>query len=169
MCNLLQAAEMFIEILCDIVIFFLVLFLMEVKEQSFSLTQLLLLNNKLKFWNVIYLSPKSGSTLVICKLIYGIEAYGRKNLKNSKSVCVIEPRKHQIRQFLDFTHYSFVSYTIQVMVMTAEILNQLLLKKYISLNNLALLILDECHHAVEDHPMRQVLMLLFSTIQLSVA
>lgn len=47
----------------------------------------------------------------------------------------------------------------QVMVMTAEILNQLLLKKYISLANIALIILDECHHAVEDHPMRQIMKL----------
>ncbi|KAK3907436.1 Endoribonuclease Dicer [Frankliniella fusca] len=47
----------------------------------------------------------------------------------------------------------------QVMVMTAEILNQLLLKKYISLSNIALMILDECHHAVEDHPMRQIMRL----------
>lgn len=47
----------------------------------------------------------------------------------------------------------------QVMVMTAEILNQLLLKRYISLSNLALIILDECHHAVEDHPMRQIMRL----------
>lgn len=47
----------------------------------------------------------------------------------------------------------------QVMVMTADILKDLLLKKYISLSDLALLILDECHHAVSDHPMRQIMKL----------
>lgn len=43
----------------------------------------------------------------------------------------------------------------QVMVMTADILGMLLLNNFISLSNLALIILDECHHAVDDHPMRQ--------------
>ncbi|KAB7502303.1 putative aarF domain-containing protein kinase 1 [Armadillidium nasatum] len=45
----------------------------------------------------------------------------------------------------------------EVLVMVAQIFKDLLLHKFISLNQVNLLILDECHHATGNHPMREVM------------
>nr|XP_026496410.1 endoribonuclease Dicer [Vanessa tameamea] len=45
----------------------------------------------------------------------------------------------------------------QVIVMTSQILSDLLTHRYISVEDISLLIFDECHHAVDDHPMRSVM------------
>ncbi|KAL7643352.1 UNVERIFIED_CONTAM: hypothetical protein RMT77_006644 [Armadillidium vulgare] len=45
----------------------------------------------------------------------------------------------------------------EVVVMVAQIFKDLLLHKFISLNQVNLLILDECHHATGNHPMREVM------------
>lgn len=46
---------------------------------------------------------------------------------------------------------------VQIMVMTCQIFLNLLLHGYIQLSDVNLLIFDECHHAVNDQPMRQVM------------
>ncbi|XP_026744965.1 endoribonuclease Dicer-like [Trichoplusia ni] len=45
----------------------------------------------------------------------------------------------------------------QVIVMTSQILNDMLTHQYIRIEDINLLIFDECHHAVEDHPMRVIM------------
>ncbi|CAG9787806.1 unnamed protein product [Diatraea saccharalis] len=45
----------------------------------------------------------------------------------------------------------------QVVVMTSQILCDMLTHGYIRIEDINLLIFDECHHAVEDHPMRQIM------------
>ncbi|XP_063241716.1 endoribonuclease Dicer-like isoform X2 [Bacillus rossius redtenbacheri] len=45
----------------------------------------------------------------------------------------------------------------KVLVMTCQIFLDMLLHGYITLADVNLLIFDECHHAVEDQPMRQVM------------
>lgn len=46
--------------------------------------------------------------------------------------------------------------------MTTQIFLDLILSGRISLQNCCLLIFDECHHGVENHPMRQVYIKLVS-------
>lgn len=48
----------------------------------------------------------------------------------------------------------------QVLVMTAQILLDMLQHDYISLSDINLIILDECHHAVNKHAMRQIMKLI---------
>ncbi|KAI4478811.1 hypothetical protein M0804_011557 [Polistes exclamans] len=45
----------------------------------------------------------------------------------------------------------------QVLVMTSQILVDIITHGYLSLNRINLIIFDECHRAVNDHPMRQVM------------
>lgn len=45
----------------------------------------------------------------------------------------------------------------QVIVMTSQILCDMLTHQYIKIEDINLLIFDECHHAVEDHPMRIIM------------
>ncbi|XP_044016604.1 endoribonuclease Dicer-like [Aphidius gifuensis] len=45
----------------------------------------------------------------------------------------------------------------QVLVMTAQIFVDILHHSFLSLSQVNLLIFDECHHAVGDHPMRQIM------------
>ncbi|XP_047990748.1 endoribonuclease Dicer [Leguminivora glycinivorella] len=45
----------------------------------------------------------------------------------------------------------------QVIVMTCQILSDMLTHQYIQIEDINLLIFDECHHAVDDHPMRLVM------------
>ncbi|XP_052740940.1 endoribonuclease Dicer isoform X2 [Bicyclus anynana] len=45
----------------------------------------------------------------------------------------------------------------QVIVATSQILCDMLTHQYISLSDINLIIFDECHHAVEDHPMRLIM------------
>ncbi|XP_076280664.1 endoribonuclease Dcr-2 isoform X2 [Lasioglossum baleicum] len=47
----------------------------------------------------------------------------------------------------------------QVLVMTSQILLDALCHGFIYLNRINLLVLDECHRAVNDHPMRQIMQL----------
>ncbi|XP_034829181.1 endoribonuclease Dicer isoform X3 [Maniola hyperantus] len=45
----------------------------------------------------------------------------------------------------------------QVVVATCQILCDMLTHQYIKLEDISLIIFDECHHAVEDHPMRLIM------------
>ncbi|XP_072932653.1 endoribonuclease Dcr-2 [Epargyreus clarus] len=45
----------------------------------------------------------------------------------------------------------------QVVVMTSQILNDMLTHGYINIRDINLIIFDECHHAVDDHPMRVIM------------
>ncbi|XP_075975251.1 endoribonuclease Dcr-2 [Anticarsia gemmatalis] len=45
----------------------------------------------------------------------------------------------------------------QVIVMTSQILCDMLTHQYIKIEDINLLIFDECHHGVEDHPMRIIM------------
>ena len=49
------------------------------------------------------------------------------------------------------------SYYFQIMVMTSQIFLNLLLSSYVRLEDVNLLIFDECHHGVNDQPMRQIM------------
>nr|AIY24625.1 dicer 2 [Graminella nigrifrons] len=46
-----------------------------------------------------------------------------------------------------------------ILVMTSQILVNLLSWKYVTLRDIAIIVFDECHHAVNDHPMRQIMQL----------
>lgn len=41
--------------------------------------------------------------------------------------------------------------------MTSQILSDMLTHAYIRIEDINLIIFDECHHAVEDHPMRVIM------------
>lgn len=41
--------------------------------------------------------------------------------------------------------------------MTSQILHDMIVHKYIRVEDISLIIFDECHHAVDDHPMRLVM------------
>lgn len=45
----------------------------------------------------------------------------------------------------------------QVLVMTAQIFIDILTKRFITLERINLIIFDECHRAVNNHPMRQIM------------
>ncbi|KPJ04293.1 Endoribonuclease Dicer [Papilio xuthus] len=45
----------------------------------------------------------------------------------------------------------------QVVVMTSQILCDMLTHNYINIRDINLLIFDECHHAIDNHPMRMVM------------
>ncbi|KAL0880107.1 hypothetical protein ABMA27_002595 [Loxostege sticticalis] len=45
----------------------------------------------------------------------------------------------------------------QVVVMTSQILCDMITHAYIKIDDINLLIFDECHHAVDDHPMRLIM------------
>ncbi|CAH2047079.1 unnamed protein product, partial [Iphiclides podalirius] len=45
----------------------------------------------------------------------------------------------------------------QVIVMTSQILCDMLTHKYVKVSDINLLVCDECHHAIDDHPMRMVM------------
>ncbi|KAK5650697.1 hypothetical protein RI129_001726 [Pyrocoelia pectoralis] len=51
----------------------------------------------------------------------------------------------------------------QILVMTAQILVNILQRSILSLNDVNVLIFDECHNGVDDHPMSQI-MLRYSTL-----
>lgn len=46
---------------------------------------------------------------------------------------------------------------VQILVMTCQIFLNMLIHGYVQLSDVNLLIFDECHHAVNDQPMRQVM------------
>jgi endoribonuclease Dicer len=48
-------------------------------------------------------------------------------------------------------------HVLQIMVMTCQIFLNLLIHGYVQLSDVNLLIFDECHHAVNDQPMRQIM------------
>lgn len=50
-------------------------------------------------------------------------------------------------------------FCVQILVMTCQIFLNMLMHGYIELSEINLLIFDECHHAVNDQPMRQVMQL----------
>ncbi|CAH0719966.1 unnamed protein product, partial [Brenthis ino] len=45
----------------------------------------------------------------------------------------------------------------EVIVMTSQILHDMITHKFIKIEDISLIIFDECHHAVDDHPMRLVM------------
>ncbi|KPJ19859.1 Endoribonuclease dcr-1 [Papilio machaon] len=45
----------------------------------------------------------------------------------------------------------------EVIVMTSQILFDMITHKYINVRDINLLVFDECHHAIDDHPMRMVM------------
>jgi endoribonuclease Dicer len=48
-------------------------------------------------------------------------------------------------------------FAAQILVMTCQIFLNMLLHGYVQLSEVNLLIFDECHHAVNDQPMRQIM------------
>lgn len=50
-------------------------------------------------------------------------------------------------------------FAAQILVMTCQIFLNMLTHGYVHLSEVNLLIFDECHHAVNDQPMRQIMQL----------
>ena len=48
-------------------------------------------------------------------------------------------------------------FALQILVMTCQIFLNMLMHGYVQLSDVNLLIFDECHHAVNDQPMRQIM------------
>lgn len=48
-------------------------------------------------------------------------------------------------------------FAVQILVMTCQIFLNMLMHGYVQLSEVNLLIFDECHHAVNDQPMRQIM------------
>nr|CAD7415536.1 unnamed protein product [Timema poppensis] len=128
---------------------------------------------------LLYLPTGSGKTYIAVMLIKAMlqeieppfEATGKRTVFMVNTVPLVEQQATYIQRFVPVSvgRYSgdrkvdFWSREVwleelknnQVLVMTAQIFLNNLSHGYITLDKVNLMIFDECHHAVTDHPMRQ--------------
>ncbi|PNF18314.1 hypothetical protein B7P43_G14501 [Cryptotermes secundus] len=125
---------------------------------------------------IIYLPTGSGKTFIAVMLIKEMSSSldkGKHTFFVVNTVALVSQQAAYIRRH---SHHSVGEYSgdlnvdlwskekwqeellgHQIMVMTCQIFLNLLLHGYIKLSDINLLIFDECHHAVNDQPMRQVM------------
>nr|CAD7201419.1 unnamed protein product [Timema douglasi] len=130
---------------------------------------------------LLYLPTGSGKTYIAVMLIKAMlqeieppfEATGKRTVFMVNTVPLVEQQATYIQRFVPVSvgRYSgdrkvdFWSREVwleelknnQVLVMTAQIFLNNLSHGYITLDKVNLMIFDECHHAVTDHPMRQIM------------
>lgn len=131
---------------------------------------------------IIHLPTGSGKTLIACRLINrfrdGLQKPWGKGGKRTfflvNTVPLVEQQKLVITKMCDvegvgaYSSENKVDYwdkskwdkelaKHQVIVMTSQILLDMLTHGYIRVEDINLIIFDECHHAVVDHPMRLIM------------
>ncbi|XP_021927095.1 endoribonuclease Dicer-like isoform X2 [Zootermopsis nevadensis] len=138
-----------------------------------------LLMNLVKQQNtIIYLPTGSGKTFIAVMLIKELSPSldrGKRSFFMVNTVALVSQQAAYIRRH---SHHSVGEYSgdlnldfwtkevwqqelsqNQILVMTCQIFLNMLMHGYIDLSEINLLIFDECHHAVNDQPMRQVMQL----------
>ncbi|XP_047524815.1 endoribonuclease Dicer isoform X3 [Pieris napi] len=130
---------------------------------------------------IIYLPTGSGKTFIAARLIKRFMNQlkkpwgegGKRTFFLVNTVPLVNQQKHVIEEMCPVTVGAYsgedkVDYwnkikwdselsQYQVIIMTSQILHDMLTHKYIMLEDINLLIFDECHHAVDEHPMRLIM------------
>ncbi|XP_044009238.1 endoribonuclease Dicer-like [Aphidius gifuensis] len=130
---------------------------------------------------IIYLPTGSGKTYIAAMLIKAMSQDvradfskgGKRTIFIVNTVPLVEQQSIYISKYTDLTcqgysgdmsvvHWSKNQWfdefeKNQVLVMTAQIFVDILQHSFMSLKQVNLIIFDECHHAVKDHPMRQIM------------
>ncbi|KAF5273493.1 hypothetical protein FQA39_LY07510 [Lamprigera yunnana] len=143
--------------------------------------QITIMESALKSNSIIYLPTGSGKTLIaimILKqlskpLLKSFSAGGKLSIVIVNTITLVHQQAKYVRNFVDFNIGAYCGdmnvdswnrdmwinefETHQILVMTAQILVNILGCSFLSLNDINLLIFDECHNGVNDHAMRQVM------------
>ncbi|KAL1131765.1 hypothetical protein AAG570_011378 [Ranatra chinensis] len=143
--------------------------------------QVEILEKALKHNTIVYLPTGSGKTFIAAMLIkYKSQCLLKKYTDGGKrtfflvnTVALVSQQAESLRRQLpleigEYCGYMGVDYwnadiwkqeldKNQVLVMTAQVFLNMLHHGYISLPDVNLLIMDECHHAVNHHAMRQIM------------
>ncbi|XP_046751680.1 endoribonuclease Dicer isoform X2 [Diprion similis] len=143
--------------------------------------QIDLYERAVQYNSIIYLPTGAGKTYIavmVIKKLSGdvIKSYRDGGKRTIFAVNTIALADQQLRYLQRHTHLNCSSYTgemqvdfwtrdkwlqeledYQVLVMTSQIFLDILNHGYISLSQLNLMIFDECHRAVNDHPMRLIM------------
>ncbi|KOC68324.1 Endoribonuclease dcr-1 [Habropoda laboriosa] len=130
---------------------------------------------------IVYLPTGTGKTFIATMLIKALSADIRKPYNEGgkhtifivNTVALVDQQSKYIARMIglscgalngtlkcDFwkeTEWNMQLQKHRIFVMTADILLNALTQGYIFLNRINLLIFDECHAAVNDHPMRQIM------------
>ncbi|XP_069680713.1 endoribonuclease Dicer isoform X2 [Periplaneta americana] len=138
--------------------------------------QELLMNSAKEHNTIVYLPTGSGKTFIAVMLIKHMSSDLDKGKHTFFLVNTVALVTQQARYIKRHSHRPVGEYsgdlnvdiwpretwrnelgTHQIMVMTCQIFLNMLNHGYIQLSDVNLLIFDECHHAVNDQPMRQVM------------
>lgn len=125
---------------------------------------------------IIYLPTGSGKTFIAVMLIKEMSASldrGKHSFFMVNTVALVRQQaayirrhsRHSVGEYsgdLNLDYWSKEKWQEelsknQILVMTCQIFLNLLMHGYIKLSDVNLLIFDECHHAVNDQPMRQIM------------
>ncbi|XP_066584904.1 endoribonuclease Dcr-2 isoform X2 [Prorops nasuta] len=132
---------------------------------------------------IVYLPTGSGKTFISIMLIKGLskdimKPYsegGKRTIFAVNSVALVTQQSSYIERFTGFSCGAYSGdmkcdywnqedwlqelEKHQVLVLTAQILLDMIVHGYFHLERINLLIFDECHRAVNDHPMRSIMQL----------
>ncbi|XP_046434103.1 endoribonuclease Dicer isoform X3 [Neodiprion fabricii] len=152
-----------------------------IEEFSARPYQIDLYERAVQYNSIIYLPTGAGKTYIavmIIKKLSGdvIKPYSVGGKRTIFAVNTVALADQQLRYLQRHTHLNCSSYTgemqvdywsrdkwlqeledNQVLVMTSQIFLDILNHGYISLSQVNLMIFDECHRAVNDHPMRLIM------------